>query len=235
MTDIPVYVSMIFAATTFVTAYLLYWVVKHSSTQRAERKAKLVLFITVLWLVIQAYLSLDGVYSDHLDQLPPYLFLFGVGPLVLLMILSFVTKKGRGFIDALPLDKLGWIHTVRIPVELVLYWLFVNAAIPKIMTFEGWNFDILAGITAPLLMYFVFIKKTWNRKIYLIWNIVCLGLVLFIISIAILSAPFPLQQLAFDQPNYGVLYYPYSWLPGFVAPMVVFAHLIAIRQLTRRK
>lgn len=235
MLSLPVYVSIVFGATTLLTVYFLFWAVNHSGLSQRERKAKWVLLISVFWLAAQASISLNGIYSDNLDQIPPWLFVLGVGPLVLLMIISFATKAGRNFIDGLPLEKLGWIHTVRVPVELVLYWAFYGAAVPKIMTFEGWNFDILAGLSAPLIMYYGFFLKKLSRNILLAWNFVCLGLVLFIITIAILSAPFPLQQLAFDQPNVLVLHYPFTWLPSFVAPMVVFVHLISIRQLLKSK
>ena len=40
------------------------------------------------------------------------------------------------------------IHILRIPVELVLYQLFLLQKIPNLMTFKGWNYDILVGISA---------------------------------------------------------------------------------------
>jgi hypothetical protein len=48
---------------------------------------------------------------------------------------------------------------------------------------------------------------------------------------AALSAPVPFQQFAFDQPNIAVLYFPFVWLPGFIVPLVLFAHLAAIQKL----
>ena len=52
---------------------------------------------------------------------------------------------------------------------------------------------------------------------------------------AILSSPFPLQQFAFDQPNIAILYFPFSWLPTFVVPVVLFCHLASIRQLLKKE
>ncbi|TAH22438.1 MAG: hypothetical protein EAZ08_00730 [Cytophagales bacterium] len=49
----------------------------------------------------------------------------------------------------MPLKNLIYLNIVRIPVEIILFWLFVNKAIPELMTFEGRNLDIIAGITAP--------------------------------------------------------------------------------------
>lgn len=93
------------------------------------------------------------------------------------------------------------------------------------MTFEGRNFDILSGLTAPIIFYFGFVTKQLDRKVILIWNFICLALLINIVVVAILSAPFPFQQFAFDQPNIAVLYFPFNWLPSCVVPLVLLSHL----------
>ncbi|MDB6080057.1 MAG: putative transrane protein of unknown function, partial [Akkermansiaceae bacterium] len=49
----------------------------------------------------------------------------------------------------------------------------------------------------------------------------------------LLSAPFPFQRLALDQPNVAILSFPFIWLPTFIVPVVLFTHLASIRQLAR--
>jgi uncharacterized membrane protein YhaH (DUF805 family) len=99
------------------------------------------------------------------------------------------------------------------------------------MTFEGRNFDIIAGITSPFIAHFGFTKGRLNRQIILLWNIICLGLLLNIVVNALLSAPSSLQKFAFDQPNIAIVHFPFSWLPTFIVPVVLFGHLVSIRQL----
>jgi hypothetical protein len=99
------------------------------------------------------------------------------------------------------------------------------------MTFEGRNFDILCGLTAPFIYYFGYVKPVLSKKILLAWNVICLLLLANIAIIAVLSAPLPIQQLAFDQPDIALLYFPFVWLPCFVVPVVLFAHLTTIRRL----
>jgi len=149
----------------------------------------------------------------------------------MLIAALFMTRSGRQYLDGIDIKTLTLLHIIRIPVELVLYWLFLNKAVPQLMTFEGRNFDILSGITAPLVFYFGFIKKRLGRNVILLWNFLCLGLLLNIVVNAILSAPFPFQQFAFDQPNIAVLYFPFNLLPALVVPLVLLAHLVTIRQL----
>lgn len=120
---------------------------------------------------------------------------------------------------------------VRIPVEIGLYWLFIHRVVPGIMTFEGRNFDILCGLTAPLVYYFGYIKNVLNRKILFAWNILSLLSLANIVSTAVLSAPFPIQQFAFDQPNIALLYFPFVWLPCCIVPIVLLSHLVAIKRL----
>lgn len=112
---------------------------------------------------------------------------------------------------------------------------FLHKSIPQLMTFEGRNFDIIAGLTAPVIYYFGYIKKVFPKSVLLTWNIICLVLLLNIVVNAVLSAPTPIQQFAFDQPNTGVLYFPFVWLPGFIVPVVLLAHIVSIRSLILKR
>ncbi len=104
------------------------------------------------------------------------------------------------------------------------------------MTFEGRNFDILSGLTAPVVYWLGFRGGKIKRPLLIIWNILALGLLINIVATAILSFPCPFQQMAFDQPNRGVLYFPFIWLPTVVVPLVLFSHLISLwRLLTDRR
>lgn len=138
--------------------------------------------------------------------------------------------------DGLSLQHLTLINLVRIPVELVLYLLFLNKTIPELMTFEGRNFDILAGLTALPIMYLAFQKgQLVKPRLLLTWHILCLLLLFNIVITAILSVPSPFQKLGFEQPNIAILYFPFSWLPTFIVPAVLFGHLVSIRQLLKQK
>ncbi|MFY8033146.1 MAG: hypothetical protein ACOVMN_01420, partial [Flexibacteraceae bacterium] len=100
--------------------------------------------------------------------------------------------------------------------------------VPHIMTYEGNNFDIISGITAPFIAYFGYNKQQLPQWVLTTWNLVCLGLLFNIVITAILSAPTPFQQLAFDQPNIAVTEFPFVWLPCFIVPVVMFAHIKAL-------
>lgn len=127
------------------------------------------------------------------------------------------------------------LHIVRIPVELVLFYLCEAKTVPMLMTFEGRNFDILSGISAPIIFYLAFHLKILGPRWLILWNFICLGLLLNIVINAVLSAPFQFQRFAFDQPNIAVLYFPFNWLPSVIVPIVLLSHLVVLRQLTQHK
>jgi hypothetical protein len=101
------------------------------------------------------------------------------------------------------------------------------------MTFEGRNFDILSGITAPFVYWLAFRSGKINRPLLIIWNVFALLLLINIVVHAFLSFPTPFQQLAFEQPNRGVQYFPFIWLPTIVVPIVLFSHLASLWQLLK--
>jgi len=221
--SLPSYISTVFIITTLIQIFLLFL---------AANKSIPTLLVILGWLLLQSIISLNGFYTVT-NTNPPRFILLG-GPTLLFIILLFITKKGRTYIDNLDVKMLTYLQTIRIPVELVLLCLCIAGYVPQLMTFEGRNFDILTGITAPIIAFYSFRKAQPNKKLLFAWNIICLGLLLNIIVIAILSAPLPFQQFAFDHPNTAVLYFPITWLPCCVVPIALFSHLASIRQLVKR-
>ncbi|MEO7769032.1 MAG: hypothetical protein ABIS01_16495, partial [Ferruginibacter sp.] len=148
---------------------------------------------------------------------------------------NLFTTKGKALLDGFNIKTLTLLQTVRIPVELTLYWLYLHKAVPGILTFEGRNFDVLSGLSAPFIYYFGFIKKSIGKNWLIAWNIVCLLLLINVVVNSILSLPTPFQKFAFDQPNIAIGYFPFMLLPSFLVPMVVLSHIASLRQLSQIK
>ena len=219
---LPNYVPIVFICTTALTLFLLY---------KSTNRSLYTVLISCIWLIIQGIFSSKGFFLDATSA-PPRIIIAILPPL-LLIVMIFILPAGRKFAYTLDPEKLSWIHIVRVPVEVVLFWLFTAGQIPELMTFEGRNFDILSGLTAPLIIYFGFIKRTLSHKIIIGWNFICLILLLNVVINGIFAAPTIFQQQAFDQPNVAVLKFPFIWLPCFIVPVVMFSHLVVIRKLIR--
>ena len=229
--DLPIYITATFVLTVFITFLFFFRIL---SLSNLGQKKYIAIIGLVFWLVFQGLLSYNNFYLDTAGNLPPPFTFMGFAPAFILIASLFLTMRGRSFIDSLPLFELSLLSIVRIPIEIVLYWLFIEQLIPGAMTFHGFNFDILAGITAPFIALFGFRKSSLSTTILILWNIVSLILLLTIILLSAFSFPSVIQQYAFDRPNIGMLHFPFFWLPSFIVPFVVFSHLASVRILTRK-
>lgn len=220
--SVPVYVNILFILTTALAGWFFL---------KANPKTSALSIALVVWLVIQAFLAETGYYQQTYS-LPPRI-LVAVGPPVLLIIACLVTRMGRHYMDQLDARLLTWLHSIRMLVELVLFLLMTERLIPKGMTFEGRNLDILSGLSAPFIAYFGYHRKKLPKVVLVSWNILCILLLLNVVFYGLLSAPYPFQQFSIEQPNVAVLYFPFIWLPSFIVPVVLFSHLTCLRQLLK--
>ena len=224
--DTSPWVPILFVLTTIVTV----WVFLRASYHQ------IILWVLLGWALFQAVLSLSGFYWE-MSTIPPRLIVVLL-PAILIICWMLLSPGGKKISDQYDLRLLTLIHTVRLPVEIVLYGLFVGGAVPELMTFTGKNPDIIMGITAPLVYGLCF--RLWSgqperaRRFLIFWHISGLLLVSNIVFRAILAIPTPLQQWGFEQPNVAVTYFPYVWLPAIVVPIVYFAHFASLRLLLRR-
>lgn len=208
--------TIFFLVITLLSVLLLYL------GSRGNRK---VLLYFLPWAVFVGGLSLSGFFQNT-DAVPPRV-IFVLGPAVL----SVLMFAGAFWQKLIPTNYLLAIHALRLPVEITLHQLYLAAKVPVIMTFLGWNFDIVMGLSAILLLlYSWFFKKALNPIFYKLWNVTGLLFLAVIVFIAILSAPLPVQQFAFDQPNIAILEFPYTYLPAMVVPIVLLAHVLGLKQ-----
>ena len=196
---------------------------------KAVRGSKTAVVGSIVWMCVQSAVALSGFYLVT-NALPPHLLLAITPPLLFIAGL-FSTAAGRRFLDGMDLKWCVLLHSVRILVELNLYWLFLYRQVPALMTFEAGNLDILAGLTAPLI-WWAFSRGHIGRRGLLLWNSICLLSVLNAFARAMLSAPFRFQRFAFDQPTIAILSFPFALLPAFIVPAALLCHLVVFRKLS---
>jgi hypothetical protein len=228
---LPAYISVVFLITVFVTVVLFIHLVRKAGDDNPA--VRVLIYLTPLWMVLHGFNALAGYYAPEPTSIPLMML---TGPLPAVLFLgAYLLLFREKVIAYLPIKLLTIIHIVRIPVEFVLHSLYENGAVPAVMTYSGANFDILSGITAPIVYYFAFRNGQANRLLLGVWNILALGLVITIVTIAVLSFPAPFQQLAFDQPNLAVTYFPYVWLPTVIVPIVLFCHAASLYKIWANK
>ncbi len=217
--NLPNWINWVFLLTVVLTIGIFHFA--------NGKPTKLTLSI-IIWSLGQSILAFTGFYQKT-DLFPPRFII------VLIPVLLFITfglfKKNRNWI--IQNRRTEWstlLHTIRIPIEIILYYLFINKMIPELMTFEGSNFDILAGVSAPIIGI-LWLKNMINRKALIVWNILALLLVLFIFTIGILSSELPIQLFGFEQPNRAINYFPFILLPATIVPIVIYTHLTDLIKL----
>jgi hypothetical protein len=231
MDPVPAYVSVVFILTTFASVAFLIQAIKAVGVRSLP--SQILIFLLPLWILFTAVLALGGFYADP-GSWPPRIVLFAVFPTLLTILCYFVFFR-KTFIERLPLSLLTLLHVVRIPVEIVLLWLFLAGTIPQSMTFEGRNFDIVSGLLAPVVWFLALRRGVETRWLLVPYNLLGLGLLFNIVSIAVRAMPSPAFDPASGQPNLAVAYFPYIWLPAIVVPIVLFSHLAALWKLFAKK
>ena len=219
--DLPIWVNLLFLLGVFYTIYFLYL---------SNGRSKKLLVSIVLWTSIQSILAYTGFYLVMDTTVPRFAFV--LLPTILFIGYALLPAQIEWMHRHRDLNKSTFLHTVRIVVEIVLLYLFFYKMVPQLMTFEGRNFDILAGLTAPIIGY-LFLKNKIGLNALLIWNFIGLCLVLFILINGLLSAELPIQQFGFDQPNRAITYFPFILLPAVVVPIVIYTHITDIIQIRR--
>ena len=219
--NLPIWIEILFVLTCIATIGLFYF---------SNGKPIILLLLIVILSIIQSILAYSGFYQIT-NSIPPR-FLLIILPSILVLIYGLLPKQIDWVFNKRDTKISTFLHIVRLPVEIILLQLFLNKMIPQLMTFEGLNFDILIGITAPIIG-FLYMKTKVSKTFLMYWNIIGLILVLFIMVIGTLSAEIPFQQFAFEQPNRGLQYFPFILLPAIIVPLVIYSHITDIIKLKK--
>ena len=222
MNEIPVSVSLIFGLTTLLTVFTFY---------KATGSSETTLYVMSAWISLQTCISLSGFYAGA--PATQFRLLLIVMPPIALVSGLFLTKKGKAYLDRLDMHLLSIIHIVRIPVDLVIYWLFIARMLPYEVTCGGGNLDIFAGFSAPLVYYFGMLKHRINWLGVLGWNLLSMGLLVNLAVNSVLFAPCVFGMSVTAPPAGAVSYFPFVFLPSMMIPIILVSHLAVIRRLIK--
>jgi hypothetical protein len=213
-------VDLVFIAQVLVLAGILVW-----------RRPRVALGLAI-WLGMLAVLAGQG-YFLNFDGAPPRLFFAGVLPLAagLFMLPSHGT---RHFLAVTPPERLIYLQSFRILMEIILWALAVQGRAPKLMTFEGRNFDILIGLTAIPVGWMVVERRAWPASVAAIWNVAGIVILANVVIHAQLALPTSYRAFVAEPPPTFLATFPYIWLVGFLVPFALWLHAGSLVQLARR-
>lgn len=224
------FIALTMVMYTLVLMELRKAVDKTSWTDALKKKRfQRTVYAVAVWTLIISALAWSGFIQDY-SAFPPKIMIVLAIPLITMISLLF-SSSVKEILMVVPPQNIVRLQVFRVFVEILLWMLFVQNTIPVQMTFEGRNFDILAGLTAPLAAYFL----AGNRAALAVWNVLSLGLLINIVAIAILSLPTPFRVFMNEPANTIVGIFPYVWLPGLLVPLAYGLHFLSLRQLALKR
>jgi hypothetical protein len=202
-----------------------------TDTKQQKRFIQRTGLVLVCWLTYVSAISVTGIFQQV--SFPPRIPLLLVLPAFLFFIYFFTNKRFKTIIDHTPHTWPVFFQSFRVIVELLIWGEFMKGILPQSATFEGRNFDILIGLTAPLIAFFTFVKPKISKALFILWNIAGLGTLAIVVFI--------LMRHAYFMPNEGVSIlrrgfgdFPYTFLAGLFMPLAVFMHIFSLVKASRK-
>src|SRR4051812_46056502 len=179
-----------------------------------------------IWLAAQAAAALSG-WLGRFELRPPPIVIWFASMLVMTLGLAW-SGFGRRFADKLPFVALIGFQAFRLPLELVMHRAVAAGIMPSVMSFTGYNFDIVTGATAvPLALYAW--RRPLPRWLLVLWNVTGQILLFVVAAVALAASPI-FRAFGDDQLNVWVTQFPYVWIAVMVAA-ALFGHVVTLRKL----
>jgi hypothetical protein len=199
----------------------------------SKRLGVTVVLALCLWLLVTGLLASSGVLAVWTSR-PPRWPLLPLTALVATVAYNR-TALAKALVASTPRAWPIAAQTFRVAVELAIFALHEAGRAPRQITFEGRNFDILVGLTAPLIAWLVARRRISPTSVAL-WNVLGLAILANTMGTVATSTPGPLHLDWAGAPFTAVASWPVVWLPALLAPLAVFLHVLSLRQaLTDRR
>jgi hypothetical protein len=227
--------SFAFAAIAILVALLFAggngWAARRlgDDAARARRVGLGALAAMAVWMAVTGAAAASGVLARFDAHPPPLLGLF-VGVFAISMATG-LSRTGDRLARGLPLAALVGVQAFRVPLELVMHRAAQDGLMPVQMSFGGWNFDIVSGLTAACVGVLAAFGRA-PRALLVAWN--ALGIVLLATIVAIALASTPKVHAFGTDPralNTFVARFPFVWLPGVLVTCAIIGHIALTRRL----
>lgn len=192
----------------------------------AMRQLPVTVAILAGWLGYASILGATGIVGRY-DQVPPGLVIMVV-PIVATLLALGLSIPGGILATRIPLALLLGFQVFRVGVELSLHRLWSLGLAPRLITLEGGNVEILIAVTAPIAAWLVTRGPT-ARRLAWVWNLAGLLSLGNVVVRAVLSAPGPLNLIHAEVADMAILTWPFTLVPGFMAPLAMMLHIVAFR------
>ena len=199
----------------------------HTTRSSARRDTMLAALATATWLAVTLALAASGRLS--FTSRPPtagVLIVVGVG----LAIAVGTSRLGARLATGIPLAALIGVQAFRFPLELMLHRAYREGLMPVQMSYSGFNFDILTGLSAIVVALYS-ARRPNAVAVARIWNAAGIVLLANILTIAVLSTPTPIRVFHNEPANEWIAHAPWVWLPAVFVVAAIVGHIVIFRRL----
>jgi D-alanyl-D-alanine-carboxypeptidase/D-alanyl-D-alanine-endopeptidase len=221
-TVLPVILALLLAAGVFVAWRRTGASLRRSILATAGMTLGLTVWMAATYVAAQFRLL-------HFPPAPPTMVVVFVLVLVLSVGLG-VSPVGRRLAAGLPLAVLVGAQAFRLPLELMMHRAYEDGLMPVQMSYSGWNFDIVTGITAIIVAVLFTTGRAGVRTVRA-WNAIGTLLLVNVLVIALLSAPTPWRVFRNGPANVWIATAPYIWLPTVMVAFAILGHIVIYRRL----
>ncbi len=183
------------------------------------------------WYGLAAVLAVAGVLG-RFDLRPPPMLLFMAAVIALALGLG-LSPLGARVAEAFSLVALVGAQAFRLPLELVMHHAANERIMPMQLSYSGFNLDILVGILAVPLAWWI-ARGGCPRWAIWAWNLLGFATLAMIAAIAVATTPI---VAAFgSEPhnlNLWVTHFPYVWLAAGPVVFALAGHIVVTRRLRR--
>ena len=199
----------------------------HTTRSSARRDTMLDALATATWLAVTLALAASGRLS--FTSRPPtagVLIAVGVG----LAIAVGTSRLGARLATGIPLAALIGMQAFRFPLELMLHRAYREGLMPVQMSYSGFNFDILTGLSAIVVALYI-ARRPNAVAVARIWNAAGIVLLANILTIAVVSTPTPIRVFHNEPANEWIAHAPWVWLPAVFVVAAIVGHIVIFRRL----
>jgi len=196
---------------------------------RASSRARRAALATAMWMAATFAAAASGRLS--FTTMPPTMMVVIVLSLALALRIGLSATGGR-IAAGVPLAVLVGVQGFRLPLELLMHRAYAEGLMPVQMSYSGRNFDIVTGSTALVLAAALWLApQRVSPRWVMVWNALGFGLLMNVLTIALLSAPTPLRVFTNEPANVWITQAPFVWLPAVFVLAALAGHIVVFRRL----
>lgn len=225
----PALVTWGIAGLAVFVALAGWWSLREAARRSGELSPRAVGWGGVLivgWLAFTWSLAAAGLLA-RFDRLPPPAVWVLGGTLVVSLVVA-LSPVGRA-LTALPWAWLVGLQAFRLPLEWVMAEAADAGVMPVQMSFHGWNFDVVTGLSAVVVAAWA-ARGGRDLRVFWAWNLLGAALLVNIVTIAVASTPM-VRAFGEDHLNTWVFFAPFVWLPTVLVATAIIGHIVIARKL----